>query len=247
MRQEISVETQVAAFLYYISDEGRYRKTTNAIGISRSSVSLIVKWVSSEIVRQMATVIVKLPQTKGDVETLASNFLEVHDFHECIGVIDGTHIEIIQPKEHYCESISRKGHTSINAQAVCDYKYWFLDVVVKWPESVHDARIFRNSSINKMFKEGKIPACEKSLIPDGDPVSVCLLGDPAHPLLSYIMKEFPGGGANNRERLFSDRLSSARITIQNSFGRLKGRFGCLQRAMDIDIKNYFLNNFVISF
>lgn len=43
MRQPISVETQVAAFLYYISDEGRYRKTANAFGISRSSVTLIVK------------------------------------------------------------------------------------------------------------------------------------------------------------------------------------------------------------
>ena len=33
-----SVETQVASFLYYISDEGRYRKTANSFGISRASV-----------------------------------------------------------------------------------------------------------------------------------------------------------------------------------------------------------------
>ena len=40
MRMPTSVECQVAATLYYLSDEGRMRKTANAFGISRSSVSL---------------------------------------------------------------------------------------------------------------------------------------------------------------------------------------------------------------
>ena len=40
MRMPISVECQVAATLYYLSDEGRMRKTPNAFGISRSSVSV---------------------------------------------------------------------------------------------------------------------------------------------------------------------------------------------------------------
>jgi hypothetical protein len=39
MRTSISVECQIAVTLYYLSDEGRLRKTANAFGISRSSVS----------------------------------------------------------------------------------------------------------------------------------------------------------------------------------------------------------------
>ena len=49
------------------------------------------------------------------------------------------------------------------------------------------------------------------------------------------MKEFAGGGKNDRGWFFSYRLSNARIIIENSIARLKRRFGCLKRVMDIDI------------
>ena len=38
MRLPVSVETQVALTLYYLSDEGRLRKTTNAFGLSRACI-----------------------------------------------------------------------------------------------------------------------------------------------------------------------------------------------------------------
>eukprot|EP00794_Sanderia_malayensis_P002264 gene2264-2597_t len=49
MHIAISVEKQVAVFLYYISDEGMYRKVANAFGISRAAVSLIVRSVSKHV------------------------------------------------------------------------------------------------------------------------------------------------------------------------------------------------------
>ena len=44
-----------------------------------------------------------------------------------------------------------------------------------------------------------------------------------------------GGGTNRQEQYFGYRLCSARNVIECAFGRLKARFGCLKRAMDINL------------
>ena len=250
-RVPVSADTQVAIFLYYISDEGRYRKVANAFGLSRSTVSITIFKVGGVIVAILGPMYMKLPTTEDDVRDLVDNFQSVHGFPQCLGAIDGTHIEIKQPKMNYYEFINRKGYTSINVQVLCDYRYRFLDVVVKWPESVHDARIFQKSSLNRKLRSGEIPHCPRKIVPDRDPVPVCILGDPAYPLLPFLMKEYSAGGSNNEEGCFCYKLSSARIVIENSFGRLKARFGCLHRTMDIKMNDlpkvilacFILNNY----
>ena len=72
-----------------------------------------------------------------------------------------------------------------------------------------------------------------ALTEDEEAVPICLLGDPAYPLLPFLMKEFPGGGKTEQEQHFGYRLSAAGIAIECSFGRLKARFGCLKREMDV--------------
>ena len=95
-----------------------------------------------------------------------------------------------------------------------DYRYCFTDVVVKWPGSVHDARIFAYSAINKCLRQERIPRCMKVIVEDEDPVPICILWDPAYPLLPFLMKEFPVGGNTAAEQLFGYRLSSTRMVIE---------------------------------
>ena len=38
LRKPVSVETQVAATLYYLADEGRMRKVSNSLGLGKATV-----------------------------------------------------------------------------------------------------------------------------------------------------------------------------------------------------------------
>ena len=75
--------------------------------------------------------LMKLQKNVTEVEALTENFLNAHSFPHCLGAIDGKYIHIKQPRENYTDYMNRKGFLSINVQAFCDYRYSFLDVVVK--------------------------------------------------------------------------------------------------------------------
>jgi hypothetical protein len=109
MRSPISVECQIAATLYYLADEGRLRKTANAFGISRASVSLIVRRVTKAISLHLGPIYIKLPLTEEAVKDKVTRFYSSFLVPQCLGAIDGTHIEIKQPKSNPTDYINRKG------------------------------------------------------------------------------------------------------------------------------------------
>ena len=237
MRQPVEVERQVALTLYYLADEGRMRKTANAFGLSRSSVSIIVRRVCSAICEHMGPQLIRLPMTEAEVREKTTNFFHHWQFPQCLGAVDGTHVDIKQSSDNATDFINHKSRFSLNIQACCDYNCQFMDVVVKWPGSVHGTRMFVNSALNQKLRSGVIPRCPKRIISDEDPIPVVILGDPAYPLLPYMMKEYANGGSTSQEQYFGYKLCSARNVIECAFGRLKARFSALRREMDINLSD----------
>ena len=68
MRKPVSVEKQVAATLYYLSDEGRYRKVANAFGLGKSTVSEIVRRVCAVISIVLGPKYIKFQKTENEVK-----------------------------------------------------------------------------------------------------------------------------------------------------------------------------------
>ncbi|CAA0805974.1 Unknown protein [Striga hermonthica] len=66
-------------------------------------------------------------------------------FDNCIGALDGTHIRVEVPTNQVVQHTGRKGYTTKNVLAICDFDMRFTFVVAGWPGSVHDMRVFKDA------------------------------------------------------------------------------------------------------
>ena len=120
-------------------------------------------------------------------------------------------------------------------QGVVNHLGHFTDVYIGWPGRVHDARVFANSTLYQKGQDGTLFPDWKEPIA-GTEVPLVLLGDPAYPLLPWLMKAFPDNGHLSRQqRNFNYRLSRARVTVEHAYGRLKGRWRCLLKRLDVNV------------
>lgn len=74
-------------------------------------------------------------------------FIEISLLKSFSGAIDGSHIRIDKPAEDPDSYINRKQYFSIHVQGTVDHNMKFIDIFIGYPGSVHDARVFKNSTL----------------------------------------------------------------------------------------------------
>ncbi|GES92222.1 putative nuclease HARBI1 [Rhizophagus clarus] len=114
---------------------------------------------------------------------------------------------------------TRKKRYAIHCQGIVNDKGIFTNFDIGWPGSVHDARVFRNSSFYKNY----------SHLIQGDDY---LLGDSAYPISPFLIPPFKDP-STRKYKEFNRFHSHHRVVVENTFGRLKARFRMLR---DLDIK-----------
>lgn len=72
---------------------------------------------------------------------------------------------------------------------------------------------------------------------NGVVVPLHVIGDPAYPLSKNLIKPYTGRNLTPQQESFNVYHSSARMVVENAFGRLKTRWRMLCKRMDCDI-NY---------
>ena len=158
-------------------------------------------------------------------------------FPQCVGAIDGSHIPIRPPALNHTDFYNRKGWYSILVQAVVDHEYLFRNINVGWPGSIHDARVFANSSLFADASAKRILQGDNRTIL-GCVVPPLLIADSAYPLLPWLLKSFASNiSFTSKQKNFNYRLSRARIVSENAFGRLKARWRRLIKQNEMNVTN----------
>ncbi|XP_038053730.1 protein ANTAGONIST OF LIKE HETEROCHROMATIN PROTEIN 1-like [Patiria miniata] len=235
LRKAIGVRKRIAITLWRLATNVEYRTIAQLFGVGISTVCNIVHQTCQAIVSVLTPKLIRLPKGEA-LQQIVNGFETRWGFPQCGGAIDGTHLPVL-PRGFKTDFYNRKGWFSVVLQGMIDHQYRFMNVNFGFPGSVHDTRVFANSSIFQLGEAGQLFPPTTRMI-EGVVVPIVILADSAYPLLPWVMKPYLDNGALTRDmKTFNYRLSRARMVTENTYGRLKGRWRILMKRNDTDLKN----------
>ena len=114
----------------------------------------------------------------------------------------------------------------------------FLAATVDTPGSFNDACLLKSTEVFKSVLDGKVPPNKPINLGDkfGE-IPLVTVGDSAFPRYAWLVKGFSDTTRNEKERLFNEKLRSARVVTENYYGMLKGRWRLLYKKTDVKLVN----------
>ena len=225
--------------MHYLTLSRRWdvKHETNSFLIARNIAPAVINQVFNTIVIYLGRKYLHLPLTNQKMKQKISKFETKFGVIQGFGCVDDKHIHIVCPSEHCRYYFCYRQFHSLSVLAVCVYKGAFIDVECTWPGSVHDAKVFENSFIDKLLLSSKLPAIFQ-IISNSEVKILNYLTD-ERALLPYCMREYIICILDDGV-VFNSVLKSARNPIECASGRLKARWQMLTKKSISNLKRFQL-------
>ncbi|KAJ9561339.1 hypothetical protein OSB04_006499 [Centaurea solstitialis] len=210
---KISVQEKVGIFLY-----------TLALGVSNRDVS-----EGSNVPEKQSVKLFMMPwnpYVDGAKGSWIQHFNVYHHikndsrympyFKDCIGCIDGTHIDAYIPVANQMRYRGRKGVPTFNVMATCDFEMYFTFISVGWEGSAHDTRVFIHAIETPSMNFPKPPEGKYYIVDQGYPDRKVYLAP--YSRVRYHQSQFEHVLPTNAQEAFNRVHSSLRSCIERSFG-----------------------------
>ncbi|KAJ1151573.1 hypothetical protein NDU88_004353 [Pleurodeles waltl] len=202
---------QVLSVLHFLASGSFQTTVAIASGMSQPTFSNVMSRVLSALLKHMRSYIV-FPQVE-DLPTVKGDIYALGHIPNIIGAIDWTHVALVPSRRSEQVYRNQRSYHSMNVQMVCLADQYIYHVNAKFPGSVHDSYILRNSSISYVI--GQLQRhC------------VWLIGDSGYPSLSWLQTPVRNPRTRAEER-YNDAHGRTRRVIERTFSLLKARFRCL--------------------
>jgi len=133
-------------FLWMVGAPQSVRQAKDRFERSLGTVSKMFNRVLNSVVRLARDIIKPVDLEFRTLHPRLRNSRFYPYFNNCIGAIDGTHVQCVVPNDMFVQHMCRKGITTQNVMAYCDFDMRFTFVNAGWPGSVHDMRVFNDST-----------------------------------------------------------------------------------------------------
>ncbi|KAJ8910323.1 hypothetical protein NQ315_012329 [Exocentrus adspersus] len=218
---------QLLLALRFYASSGHLAQVADFMNVHESTASRVVAHVS-RVLAALRPQKVKMPEPQESVR-VQNEFYNIARFPKVQAIIDCTHIKNSIPCWTRGDNAeiyrNRKSFFSINVQCLTDARLKILDVVARWPGSVHDATIFANSTIRARFEAGHFPGS-------------VIIGDSGYGLSNYLMTPL-ANPVTPGEQLYNEALIRTRNSIERVFGIWKRRFPVMAYGLRLKLVTNF--------
>ena len=235
MRQAIPPAERLQATLLFLICGIPYSRLQYDTRIHENTLGLIIPEVCSAIYESLRDEFLKTPTTPDEWLKVAVEFERTWNFPNCIGAVDGKHVQIKPPPGSGSYYYNYKGFHSIVLLAIANANYEIIYANIGSNGRVSDGGVWANCDLQQRLESGTagVPGL-KNLPGSSVKAPHVLVADEAFPLKTYLMKPFPMRNQNDDQRIFSYRLSRARRIIENVFGIMSMRFRVLRTSINLE-------------
>ena len=223
---------KVAVTLRFLATGESYMSLSYAFRVSEPSISKFLPKVCDAIVDIIGAETLHFPTTTQEWLDIARIFEERWNFPHSLGALDGKHVAIRCPRNGGSLYFNYKKFHSIIMMAMVDGDYKFIWADIGSNGACSDAQVFIDCDLRRGLEHNTLAIPAAAPLPgrNGD-VPYFLIGDDAFPLRTWMMKPYSARNLTREERIFNYRLSRARRIVENAFGILAQRWGCLLTTM----------------
>lgn len=228
LRTAIPVRQRVAVCIWRLATGEPLRLVSKRFGLGISTCHKLVLEVCSAIKTVLMPKYLQWP----DEETLIrvrDEFESISGIPNIVGSMYTTHVPIIAPKINVAAYFNKR-HTernqktsySITVQGVVDPRGVFTDVCIGWPGSMPDDQVLEKSALYQRANSGLLKGC-------------WVAGGSGYPLMDWVLVPYTQQHLTWTQHAFNVKIGEVCRASREAFGRLKGRWSCLQRRTEVKL------------
>lgn len=165
---------------------------STAFKMGRSTVNSIVAETCNVLWSELGCIYLSVPN-EHEWKRIAKDFEGIWSFPNCVGAIDGKHINIKCPPNSGSLYYNYKGTYSIVLLASCDANYIFTNIDIGAYGSQSDGGVLWNSGFGQKLFNAELDLPEDDFLPGTDvKFPHFMVGDAAFPLKKCLMRPYPG-------------------------------------------------------
>ena len=180
----------------------------------------------------------QVPATEEEWKAVSEQFNKRWQFPNCLGAVDGKHVNIVPPPDSGSFYYNYKGSHSMVLLAVANANYEFIVCDFGVNGRVSDGGVIDHTLFYNKLRDGTLSLPtpqppQKSEIP----LPFVFIGDEAFALRKDFLKPFNQRELDHDKKIFNYRLSRARRIVENVFGILSMRFRIFNAPINMKVKN----------